>query len=160
MQACSTCLHPIHGSTPSHALNCNGAQPVFSAPATLGTVPVVGSPLSQLTIGFCSIRGAQLRTQHHPLIGPLQLTGSCIPCTRNRQQTGLCSRGLQAYILQHRALLGSSADPRSTSKAIPEACLVEAVHRCSNILFLPPDKIKSRRELFVSSIPVLIQLQV
>lgn len=113
MQARSTCLHPIHGSTPSYARNCNGAQPVFSAPATLGTVPEVGSPLIQLTIGFCSIQGARLRTQHHPLIGPLQLTDSCIPCTGNRQQTGLCSRRLQTYILQHQALLGSSTDPRS-----------------------------------------------
>jgi len=47
-------------------------------------------------------------------------------------------------------------EPACVSKAITAACLVEAVHWHSNILFLPPDKIKSRRELFVSSIPVLI----
>jgi len=43
-------------------------QPIPPADVTLGTVPTVGSPLSQLTVSFSSIQGAKRCTHHHPLI--------------------------------------------------------------------------------------------
>lgn len=74
LQARSTCLHPIRGSALSPWM---GHQIITGCSLSPQALSQQQTPPS---VSFSSIQSAQRCTQHHPLIGPLQLPGSCIPC--------------------------------------------------------------------------------